>query len=90
MWILVQGEWQAAATSVGYNPTFGGDHLTVEAYLLDFAGDIYRERLRAAFVARLRDERAFGNVEALAEQIAKDVTAARRQLRRTPAPIELT
>jgi riboflavin kinase/FMN adenylyltransferase len=90
MWVLVQGKWEAAATSVGYNPTFGGDHLTVEAYLLDFSGDIYRERLRAAFVARLRDERAFSSVEALTEQIAKDVTAARRQLRRTPAPSELT
>lgn len=89
MWVLVQGTWQAAATSVGYNPTFGGDHLTVEAYLLDFEGDIYRERLRAAFVARLREERKFATAEELAAQIARDVAAARGHLRRHPPPVEL-
>lgn len=89
MWILVHGCWQAAATSVGYNPTFGGDHLTVEAYLLDFTGDLYRERLRAAFVARLREERKFDSVEALTAQIARDVAATRRHLRRHPPPREL-
>ena len=89
MWVLVQGHWQAAATSVGYNPTFGGDHLTVEAYLLDFAGDIYRERLRAAFVARLREERTYASAEELSVQIGIDVDDARRQLRRHPPPAEL-
>ena len=89
MWVLVQGQWQQAATSVGYNPTFGGDHLTVEAYLLDFTGDIYRERLRAAFVARLREERAYATAEELSAQIAVDVEDARRQLRRHSPPAEL-
>jgi riboflavin kinase / FMN adenylyltransferase len=89
MWVLVQGEWQAAATSVGYNPTFGGDHLTVEAYLLDFTGDIYRERLRAAFIARLREERAYPTAAELSAQIERDVGAARRELEKHPAPTEL-
>jgi len=86
MWVLVQGSWQAAATSVGYNPTFGGDHLTVEAYLLDFGGDIYRERLRAAFIARLREERAYATAAELSAQIERDVDAARRQLKKHPPP----
>ena len=89
MWVLVQGSWQAAATSVGYNPTFGGDHLTVEAYLLDFGGDIQRERLRAAFVARLREERLFSSADELSAQIDRDVDAARRRLRRHAPPLDL-
>ena len=89
MWVLVQGSWQAAATSVGYNPTFGGDHLTVEAYLLDFGGDIQRERLRAAFVARLREERLFSSANELSAQIDRDVDAARRRLRRHAPPLDL-
>jgi riboflavin kinase/FMN adenylyltransferase len=89
MWVLVQGAWEPAATSVGYTPTFGGQHLTVEAYLLDFAGDIRRERLRAAFVARIRDERTFSNADELREEIARDAVAARRHLKRQPPPREL-
>jgi len=86
MWAKVQGEWRMAATNVGYRPTFGGDRLTVEAFLLDFEGDIYRERVRAAFVERLREERTYPSAEALAVQIAIDVEVTRRVLSRNPAP----
>jgi len=89
MWLKVRGEWHMAATNVGYRPTFGGDRLTVEAFLLDFDGDIYRERVRAAFVARLRDERRYPDADALAAQIARDVEQTRRILQRTPAPASL-
>jgi riboflavin kinase / FMN adenylyltransferase len=89
MWLKLRGEWHMAATNVGYRPTFGGDRLTVEAFLLDFDGDIYRERVRAAFVARLRDERRYPDAETLAAQIARDVEQTRRILQRTPAPASL-
>ena len=46
-----------AAVSIGTNPTFSGRERRVEAYVLDFAGDLYGERLALDFVARLREQR---------------------------------
>ena len=89
MWVQVRDAWHMAATNVGYRPTFGGDRLTVEAFLLDFDGDVYRERVRAAFVARLREERRYPGVDELTAQIARDVEQTRRLLARTPAPAGL-
>ncbi len=80
MWVRVGARWHPAATSVGYRPTFGGDHLTVEAFLLDFSGDLYGQRVRAAFAARLREERTYPDGEALRAQIALDVASARALL----------
>ena len=45
-----------AATSIGLRPTFGGGHRTVEAYILDFHGDLYNKSVRLEFAQRLRDE----------------------------------
>jgi riboflavin kinase/FMN adenylyltransferase len=76
-WLKVRGRWRMAAVNVGYGPTFGHDRLTVEALLLDFEGDLYRQTVRAAFVARLREERRFGGVEELGAQIGRDIEQAR-------------
>ena len=72
--------WWDAATSVGVRPTFGGEHVTVEPYLLDFDGDLYGERIRCEFVARLREERADASVAELVEQMRLDVEETRRIL----------
>ena len=80
MWVRVGEVWHPAATSLGYRPTFGGDHLTVEAHLLDFDGDLYGQRVRGAFASRLREERTYPDGEALREQIGSDVEQARRLL----------
>ncbi|MBJ7610160.1 MAG: bifunctional riboflavin kinase/FAD synthetase [Candidatus Dormibacteraeota bacterium] len=80
MWVRVGGRWHMAATNVGYRPTFGGDRLTVEAYLLDFSGDLYDHDVRAVFVERLREERAYASVDELVAQIGRDVDQARRLL----------
>jgi riboflavin kinase/FMN adenylyltransferase len=72
-----EGEF-AGALNVGYRPTFAGTQLRVEAYLLDFSGDLYQQRLQVAFVARLRDEVKFPSAAALAEQIGRDVEETRR------------
>jgi len=74
-----------AALSVGSNPTFTrtspmGPSVTVEAYLLDFDGDLYGQRLRLDVTHRLRDERRFDSTEALVAQIATDVTEVRARL----------
>lgn len=71
-----------AAVSVGHRPTFyrsGGD-LLVEAFLLDFSGDLYGEEARLSFVARLRAEFAFDSVDELIAQMERDVTATRDRL----------
>ncbi|MBC8132460.1 MAG: bifunctional riboflavin kinase/FAD synthetase [Deltaproteobacteria bacterium] len=68
----------ACALSIGTNPTFvRGGALTVEAYLLDFEGDLYGRRVRVEFVQRLRDELRFDSVEALVAQIQVDVAKTR-------------
>lgn len=67
-----------AATSLGTNPTFGaGGARTLEAYLLDFDGDLYGRRLRVGFIERLRGEIAFEDVDALLAQIREDVGRTR-------------
>lgn len=80
MWVRLDARWHPAATSLGYRPTFGGDHLTVETHLLDFAADIYGRRVRCAFAVRLREERTYPDGEALREQIRLDVERARELL----------
>jgi riboflavin kinase / FMN adenylyltransferase len=70
------GEWRwwPAATNVGVRPTFvTGRGVLVEAYLLDYDGDLYDRELRLAFLARLRGERRFDTVDALVEQMHRDV-----------------
>lgn len=69
-----------AVTNIGVRPTFDGTRRTVEAYLLDFAEDIYGQTLRLDFLHRLRGEQKFGGIAALVAQITKDVAAARAWL----------
>ena len=74
------GEWRwwPAATSIGVRPTFvTGRGVLVEAFLLDFEGDLYDRELRIAFLARLRGERRFDTVDGLVEQMHRDVESAR-------------
>jgi riboflavin kinase / FMN adenylyltransferase len=82
--------WYTAAINVGVNPTFGGDPVTspprIEAYLLDFEGDLYDETLRVEFWARLRDETKFASAGALVEQIEQDVQATRSIVSDAPPP----
>lgn len=66
-------EGTRAAISVGTNPHYGGNERRVEAFLLDFDGDLYGRRLVVELWRRLRDERAFASEAELVEQIARDV-----------------
>jgi riboflavin kinase / FMN adenylyltransferase len=69
---------RTAAVNVGVRPTFEtGRGLLVEAYLIDFDGDLYGRTLRIAFISRLRGERRFASVEELIAQMHRDVEAAR-------------
>lgn len=67
-----------AAVSIGVRPTFvTGRGELIEAYLLDFTGDLYASTLELTFRKRLRGEKRFESVDALIEQMALDVQAAR-------------
>ena len=69
-----------AAVSIGTNPTFSGRERRVEAYVLDFDGDLYGERLALDFAARLREMRTYQGIEPLVAQIAEDVEQTRAAL----------
>jgi riboflavin kinase / FMN adenylyltransferase len=66
-----------AAISIGTNPHYGGEERKIEAYLLDFEGDLYGRRLVLELWRRLRDERAFPSEDELIAQIARDVEETR-------------
>ena len=67
-----------AAISIGTNPHYGGAERRIEAFLLDFDGDLYGQRLVVELWERLRDEQAFASEEELVAQIGRDVEATRR------------
>jgi riboflavin kinase / FMN adenylyltransferase len=66
-----------AAISIGVNPHYGGEERRVEAFLLDFEGDLYGRRLVVELWQRLRDERAFASEQELIDQIGRDVEAVK-------------
>lgn len=80
-WLVRRGHEPAmAAVSIGTNPTFAGRQRRVEAYVLDFDGDLYGERVGLDFVARLREQRRYAGVEPLVEQMHRDVEQTRAVL----------
>jgi len=81
-WAAIDGVRHAAAVSIGTRPTFHepGGATTIEAFLLDFQGDLYGKKMRLEFAERLRKEKRFPNAEALVQQMTRDVEAARRAL----------
>ena len=85
-WAYLDGQKYPAAINIGTNPTFTPEKqtLNVEAYLIDFHRELYGQDLRLEFVARLREELRFESVDALLEQIWKDVEATRRILQSAP------
>lgn len=66
-----------AAISIGVNPHYGGTERRIEAYLLDWTGDLYGDRIVLELWRRLRDERVFGSEAELVDQIARDVEETR-------------
>jgi riboflavin kinase / FMN adenylyltransferase len=72
------GNGHVAAVNVGVRPMFvTGRGELIEAYLLDFDGDLYGTELRLEFLKRLRGEKRFASIEALVEQMRLDVEQAR-------------
>jgi riboflavin kinase/FMN adenylyltransferase len=75
---LPDGTLVPAATNVGVRPQFvTGRGELIEAFLIDWTGELYGERIRIEFLRRLRGERRFESVEGLVEQMGRDVDEAR-------------
>jgi riboflavin kinase/FMN adenylyltransferase len=70
-----------AAVSIGTNPHYGGSERRVEAFLLDFSGDLYGQRMIVELWERLRDEQSFESEQALIDQIELDVERTRAATR---------
>jgi len=80
---IVDGNYWGAVTNIGVRPTFEKQPVLprVEAHLLDFDGDLYGKTLQLDFISRLRDEKHFNGIQALVDQIRRDIDQARNILR---------
>jgi riboflavin kinase/FMN adenylyltransferase len=76
-----QAQQFVAALSVGYRPTFGGTQLRVEAFLLDYEGDLYQQRLELRFISYLHPDIKFPSPDDLVRQLKQDVADTRRIVR---------
>jgi riboflavin kinase/FMN adenylyltransferase len=79
----INGEIYQTMTNIGKDPTFGGNERTVEAYLLDYHGDLYGYELTVDFVAKLRNEKKFASADDLKKQVAEDVRQGKSILEST-------
>ena len=73
---FVDGAVYRAVTNIGSNPTVHGEKLTIETHIIDFNADIYGQPITIAFRKRLRAEAVFDSLDALKEQIRRDIEAA--------------
>jgi len=80
----VKGTLREGVANLGFNPTFHEHERSLEVHLFDLDENLYGQRVEVHFVRRLRGETKFPNVQALAEQIARDVAGARRALAESP------
>ena len=74
---VVDGKVYPAVTNVGTRPTVEGHHITVEPWLLDFAGDLYGRKITLEFYKFLRPERKFDSLEELKDEIRKNAEQTR-------------
>ncbi|HWS34785.1 MAG TPA: bifunctional riboflavin kinase/FAD synthetase [Actinoplanes sp.] len=74
------GSRHRASVSIGTNPTFSGAERRIEAYVLDFEGDLYGERVSLDFAGHLREQRTYDAIEPLIAQISADVDETRMLL----------
>lgn len=82
--VVIDGQTHDAAGYLGASPTFGDGPPKFEAFLLDFAGDLYGKTVEILFIEHIRDDRTFETPEALAEQMAEDCEKIEKILREAP------
>src|SRR5690606_15176674 len=86
-WLHAQGEAMPAAVSVGTNPQFDGTERTVEAYAIDRVGlDLYGLHVAVDFLAFVRGQAGFETLDALLEQMSRDVQRCRELIAAAEPP----
>ena len=75
-----EGRTFQGVANIGFSPTFDDHIFTIEVHLLDFNQNIYGKQIRVNFIQRLRDEIKFNSIQALADQIHRDIAQARQIL----------
>jgi len=78
--VIYNNKVYGGVTNIGFKPTFGNDALSVETHILDFDQNIYGKKIKLNFIKRLRNEKKFSSIEALAAQIKRDIEEARKIL----------
>jgi len=73
---LLEGRELNGIANMGIRPTVGGESPVLEVHLLNFTENIYGKRLTVEFLKKVRDEKKFENLDALKEQIFKDISTA--------------
>jgi len=89
IWVEKDDEIIPGVANIGHNPTFGNEHISVEAHLLDFKADLYGTVLKVHFVQRLRGEQKFNGLDELKARIAQDIVLGREILAEPEAQIKL-
>ena len=74
--VKIDGDTWIGVANIGTKPTFGGDEIILEVYIIGFSGNIYDRDIELMFRRRLRDEMKFPNIEALKRQIRLDIERA--------------
>jgi len=81
-----------AVVSIGFRPTFYeiSEQQTIEAHILNFSDQIYGKQVKLQFISRLRDEKKFGSVKELIQQVQKDISDAEEALRNDTTPTDIS
>lgn len=82
----LSGKILDGAANLGKNPTFGENRVSYEVHILDFSEDVLHKKLKVHFIDRIRDEKAFPDVDILREQITRDTERAREILKTKKYP----
>jgi len=80
-WLKRGSASHRAAVNIGYNPTFGNDAVSIEAFIMDFEEDIYGEQVSLKFIQHLRGEKKFDSLDDLKAQMGQDIETIRDILR---------
>lgn len=76
-WAYIDNQRYQSVTNIGKRPTFGEGEQTIEVYILDFQGNLYRQKIKIDIIERLRREERFDNIEELKKQIENDIKQAK-------------
>jgi len=82
-WAYIDNQRYQSVTNIGKRPTFGENEQTVEVYILNFQGNLYRYEIKIDIIERLRLEKRFDTIKELKQQIEYDIKQARAILNRS-------